>query len=240
MADTTPTWLGGLLRELRGLDGDVRSALERDPAARSYGEVVALYPSIQAMALHRLANAAWRHDQKFTARAISQFSRHFTGIEIHPGATIGQRFFVDHGMGVVIGETAEIGDDVTIYHGVTLGGTSLKRTKRHPTVENHVVIGAGAKVLGPVTIGHHTTIGAGSVVVTDIPPHSTVVGIPGKVVARYGERQEPPEALLDHTNLPDPVARALDSLHRKVDELEKRLSGEGGPTGAEFTRHNAH
>lgn len=227
--------------DIAALRTDIQSALDRDPAAQNEFEVALLYPSVQAMATHRIANRWWHQGSRLAARALSQASRHWTGIEIHPGATIGKRVFIDHGMGVVIGETAEIGNDVTLYHGVTLGGTSLARTKRHPTVESHVVIGAGAKILGPVVIGHHTTIGAGSVVVSDVPPHSTVVGIPGKVVARFGERQSPPEALLDHTNLPDPVAKVMDHVHVRLEQLEARyadLAIEAETTGQ--TAREAH
>jgi len=218
--------LRDIYKELLGISEDVASAMARDPAARTVAEVALLYPGVHALISHRLTHQLWLHGRQFQARALSQWARWFTGVEIHPGATIGRRVFIDHGMGVVIGETAEVGNDVTLYHGVTLGGTSLQKQKRHPTVESHVVIGAGAKILGPVTIGHHSRIGSGSVVVTDIPAHCTVVGVPGRVVARYGEHQTPPEQLLDHANLPDPIAHALDNLHKRIDRLAMLLDVE--------------
>src|SRR3954452_17847550 len=172
----------------KSLREDVEAVFQRDPAARSRLEVILCYPGLHALVLHRLAHWLWRRDWKLGGRFVSQFGRFLTGVEIHPGAVIGRRFFIDHGMGVVIGETAEVGDDVMIYHDVTLGGRSLNRTKRHPTVGDGVVIGAGARVLGPVVVGAGAQIGANAVVVRDVPPGAVVVGVPGQV------RVIPPEA----------------------------------------------
>ncbi len=196
----------------------VQTIFREDPAAKSVVEVFFCYPGFHATLLHRLAHKMYRWNVPLLPRMISQFSRTLTGIEIHPGATIGRRFFIDHGMGVVIGETAEIGDDVLIYQGVTLGGTGKEKGKRHPTIGNHVVIGTGAKVLGNIRIGDYVKIGAGSVVVHPVPDHSTVVGIPGRVVRIAGEPV--PEEALDHGQLPDPEAQEIDDLRRRVDELE--------------------
>ena len=204
---------------------DIQAVFDRDPAARNVWEVIFTYPGFHALFYHRVAHAAWRKGLKGIARFISNLGRFYTGIEIHPGARIGRRFFIDHGMGVVIGETAEIGNDVTLYQGVTLGGTSLKKEKRHPTVEDWVVIGAGATVLGPVTIGHNSRIGSGSVVVSSVPPHSTVVGIPGRVVEGEAARREAHAHIidLDHARLPDPIAKAIGSLADYIQKLEKRV-----------------
>ena len=169
---------------------DVRIAFERDPAARTVLEVLLFYPGIHALWWHRLAHALWVRGFRLTARMVGAISRFLTGVEIHPGATIGSRCFIDHGMGVVIGETTIIGDDVVIYQGVSLGGTSLGKGKRHPTIEDFVVVGLGAAVLGPVTIGRHSRVGAGSVVVASVPAHATVVGVPGRVVAESGEHSD--------------------------------------------------
>jgi serine O-acetyltransferase len=197
---------------------DIETVFERDPAARSVLEVILCYPGLHAVWLHRIAHWFWNHRLKLLARIISHFSRWLTGIEIHPGAKIGRRFFIDHGMGVVIGETAEIGDDVTIYHQVTLGGTSTKKGKRHPTIGNNVVIGAGAKILGPVKVGDNCKIGANSVVIKNVPPNSTVVGIPGKVVKREGIT--PTKVDLEHGKLPDPVMESLKQILEIVHDLE--------------------
>jgi serine O-acetyltransferase len=207
------------------LKEDIQIVFERDPAARNVWEVVLTYPGFHALFYYRVAHAAWTKGLKGIARYVSNLGRFFTGIEIHPGAKIGRRFFIDHGMGVVIGETAEIGNDVTIYQGVTLGGTSLRKEKRHPTVEDWVVIGAGATVLGPVTIGHNSRIGSGSVVVGSIPPHSTVVGIPGRVVEGEAARREAHAHIidLDHARLPDPIAKAIGGLADYIQKLEKRV-----------------
>jgi serine O-acetyltransferase len=204
---------------------DIQVVFDRDPAARNVLEIVLTYPGFHALFYYRVAHSAWLYGLKGVARFVSNLGRFFTGIEIHPGAQIGRRFFIDHGMGVVIGETAEIGDDVTIYQGVTLGGTSLRKEKRHPTVEDWVVIGAGATVLGPVTIGHNSRIGSGSVVVTSVPPHSTVVGIPGRVVEGEAARREAHAHIidLDHARLPDPIAKAIGGLADYIQKLEKRV-----------------
>ncbi|HLW72360.1 MAG TPA: serine O-acetyltransferase EpsC [Candidatus Binataceae bacterium] len=200
---------------------DISAVFQHDPAARTTLEIVLAYPGLHAIWFHRVAHWLWRRDLKLVGRLVSEVSRFITGVEIHPGATIGRRFFIDHGMGVVIGETAEIGDDVLMYQGVTLGGTSLKKEKRHPTIENQVMISAGASVIGPVRIGTGSRIGAGAVVVTSAPPWSTIVGIPGKVIEGESTHQE--VAQLDHARLPDPVARALTGLVDKLNQLGVRL-----------------
>ena len=191
----------------------------RDPAAKSVIEIVLCYPGFHAVLFHRLAHRLYTANVPLLPRFISQVSRFLTGIEIHPGATIGRRFFIDHGMGVVIGETAEIGDDVLLYQGVTLGGTGNEHGKRHPTLGNHVVIGTGAKVLGSIRIGNHVKIGAGSVVVRPVPDHSTVVGIPGRIV-----RQRTAEGDLEHGQLPDPEGQEIQDLRQRVADLEKQVT----------------
>ena len=199
---------------------------ERDPAARSKLEIVLCYPGLHALVLHRIANSMWRHHLKLLGRILSHFARWITGIEIHPGVRIGKRFFIDHGMGIVVGETAEIGDDVTLYQGVTLGGTSWSKGKRHPTLEDRVVVGAGAIILGPVRIGNDSRVGSSSVVIHDVPSHSTVVGIPGKVVHRREpiiHEGEQHEYDLQHATLPDPFGETIDGLRRSIVELERRL-----------------
>ena len=205
---------------------DFAMVFDRDPAARSKLEIILCYPGVHALFFHRIAHWMWNHHLKLLARMLSHFSRWITAIEIHPGATIGNRFFIDHGMGIVIGETTVIGDDVMLYQGVTLGGTSWKKGKRHPTLEDNVVVGAGAILLGPVTIGHDSRIGSSSVVIHDVPSFSTVVGIPGKVVRRRepivhkdGEHHYD----LQHGTLPDPFGDAIDGLRKSVHELEQRL-----------------
>jgi serine O-acetyltransferase len=210
---------------------DIQSVLDRDPAARNTLEVLLCYPGLHAIWAHRLSHRFWKGRFKLFARWISQIMRGITGIEIHPGATIGRNVFIDHGMGVVIGETAEVGDHVTIYHGVTLGGTSLHKTKRHPTVEDHVVIGAGAKVLGAIVIGANSRIGANAVVVKSTPPNSVVVGVPGQVLMRDHSLQVSGEkADLEHGRLPDTISETLSALILHVEELEKRVNGgEYGP-----------
>lgn len=206
------------------LKEDVRVPFERDPAARNLFEVLASYPGVHALLFHRFANGLWRSGWKNLARLVSHLSRFLTGVEIHPGATVGRRFFIDHGMGVVIGETAEIGNDVTLFQGVTLGGISMRREKRHPTVEDFVVI--GATVLGPVVVGRHSKIGSGSVVVKDVPENSTVVGVPGKVVEGDGAHRGSVErqVALDHDRMPDPMAKSLRNLSEHVEKLEKRVN----------------
>ncbi len=204
---------------------DVLVAFERDPAARSVLEVVLCYPGIHALLMHRVSHALWQRKFFLAARLLSTFSRFLTGVEIHPGAKIGRRCFIDHGMGVVIGETAEIGNDVLIYQGVSLGGTSLTKGKRHPTIEDYCVIGLGATVLGPITIGRHSRVGAGSVVVQSVPPHSTVVGVPGRVVDHKAAHAPDGAPLLDleHGQLPDPVVRTLTSLAAQINRLEREV-----------------
>ncbi|MCK0473299.1 serine O-acetyltransferase [Halalkalibacter sp. APA_J-10(15)] len=205
---------------IRTLLNDVDVVFDQDPAARSRMEVIFTYSGVHAIWSHRLAHWLWKRRIFFLARFISQVSRFFTGIEIHPGAVIGQRVFIDHGMGVVIGETCEIGDHVTIYQGVTLGGTGKEKGKRHPTIEDHVLIASGAKVLGSFTIGQHSRIGAGSVVLKEVPPKSTVVGIPGKIVVQDGIKVEHG---LNHHQLPDPIADKLKELEEEIKELKAAL-----------------
>jgi len=197
----------------------VRSFMEHDPAARSPVEIVLLYPGFKALRSHKRANWFYRHNMPFIARYISQRTAHKTGIEIHPAAKIGRRVCIDHGHGIVIGETTEIGDDVMIYQGVTLGGTGKDVGKRHPTIENGVMIGAGAKVLGPITIGKNAKVAAGAVVVKDVEPNSTVVGVPGEVVRIDGERIDD----LDQIHIPDPVMMAINENRSKIQELEKEI-----------------
>ena len=206
---------------------DIKSVLERDPAARNAFEVLLLYPGIHAVFWHRLAHFFYKAHFKFIARCISQLIRFFTGIEIHPGATIGKGLLIDHGMGVVIGETAVIGNDCTIYQGVTLGGTGKETGKRHPTLGNNVMVGSGAKVLGPFTVGDNSKIAAGAVVLGAVPPGSTCVGVPARVVRQDGKRPDD----LDQITVPDPVSQQmctlsvhLSSLEKKIAELEKKLS----------------
>jgi serine O-acetyltransferase len=201
---------------------DIKAIFERDPAARSTLEVIFCYPGLHAVWIHRIAHWFWIHKMFFLGRFISHSGRFLTGIEIHPGATIGRKFFIDHGMGVVIGETAEIGDNVTLYHGVTLGGVSWEKVKRHPTVEDNVVIGSGAKVLGPFTVGNGSRIGSNSVVVKEVPPNSTVVGVPGRVVMASEKRSEKTD--LEHGKLPDPEAKAIACLFDQIRELERKFN----------------
>lgn len=200
---------------------DWRAVFRNDPAARNGWEVLT-YAGLHAIAWHRVAHFLWRHRLKFAARVVSQASRFFTGIEIHPGAQIGKGFFIDHGMGVVIGETAEIGDNCLLYHGVTLGGVSLEKKKRHPTLGSNVVIGAGAKVLGAITLGDNVQVGANAVVLKDVPPNSVVVGIPGRVVVQDGRKVEQ-ERPLNHGRDLDPEGEMIKCMLRKIEELEKRV-----------------
>jgi serine O-acetyltransferase len=212
------------------LGEDIACVFQRDPAARSRFEVITTYPGVHAILLQRIAHRLWRAGLRYPARLLSWFARLVTNIDIHPGATIGRRFFIDHGAGVVIGETAEIGDDVTLYHGVTLGGTSWNKGKRHPTLGNHVVIGAGAKVLGPITLGDQVRVGANSVVVKDVPAHRTVVGIPGRVVLRQDEGGASALGInLDHHLIPDPVGKAIACLMERIEVLENTLRQQGEP-----------
>ncbi|MBP6491355.1 MAG: serine O-acetyltransferase [Clostridia bacterium] len=203
----------------RDINEDIKAVLNLDPAARTGFEVLLCYPGIWALIYHKPAHWLYRHNLKLIARLISQWARFFTGIEIHPGAVIGHRCFIDHGMAVVIGETAEIGDDVTIYQAVTLGGTGKDIGKRHPTIGNHVVISSGAKVLGPFKVGDHSKIGAGAVVLEEVPPNCTVVGIPGKIVRRGNKKTED----LNQTDMPDPIAVELECLRRRIVMLENKV-----------------
>lgn len=205
------------------LKKDIQAVKDRDPACRGTLEVLTCYPGFHILYYHRVAHWCWKHNLKLLARMISQMGRFFTGIEIHPGATIGSGFFIDHGMGVVIGETAEIGENVTIYHGVTLGGTSWKKEKRHPTIGNNVVIGAGAKVLGPFKVGDNSKIGSGSVVVNEVPPDSVVVGVPGRITFRNGAKIVRDIDLEQH-DLPDPVAKAIECILDRMHQLEHEMS----------------
>lgn len=204
---------------------DIQAVLERDPAARNFLEVLINYPGVHAIIFHRIAHLFYKKKFFFIARLISQISRFFTGIEIHPGAKIGKRFFIDHGMGVVIGETTEIGDDVTIYQGATLGGTGKETGKRHPTIGNNVVISSGARVLGPFKVGDNSKIGAGSVVLKEVPPNCTVVGIPGIIVVKDNKKVASINngVDLDQVHLPDPIGEQLECLIRRVNELEKTV-----------------
>jgi serine O-acetyltransferase len=207
---------------LADLRRDIRAVRERDPAARSTLEVLLCYPGVHALAFHRLAHPMWRHGWTIPARFLSHVSRFVTGIEIHPAAKLGPGLFIDHGMGVVIGETAEVGENVTLLQGVTLGGTSLKREKRHPTLGNNVVVGAGAKIIGAFKIGDGSRIGAGSVVVREVPTNSVVVGVPGRVTYRDGQRVAG-DIDLDQTDLPDPVSKAIEQLVDRIRALEGEL-----------------
>jgi serine O-acetyltransferase len=202
------------------LKEDIQVVFEQDPAARNSIEVLLTYSGLHAIWAHRLAHACFKRKFFFLARLISQISRFFTGIEIHPGAKIGRRFFIDHGMGVVIGETCEIGDNVTIFQGVTLGGTGKEKGKRHPTIQDNALIATGAKVLGSITVGENSKVGAGSVVLNDVPQNSTVVGIPGRVVIQDGVKIKKD---LDHSNLPDPVADRFKELEKELDVLRNEL-----------------
>ena len=213
----------GVLRE------DVRCVFQRDPAARSRWEVLTTYPGIHALLWHRIAHWLWRRGLRYAARLLSFLVRMFTQIDVHPGATIGRRFFIDHGCGVVIGETAEIGDDVTLYHGVTLGGTSWNPGKRHPTLADGVLVGAGAKILGPIHVGANARIGANSVVIEDVPAGMTVVGIPGRPVLPLHQRRITAQGIdLDHHLMPDPVGKAISCMLTRINELEAQLHARSG------------
>ena len=220
-------------RVLREVTADVASARERDPAARGIGtaEILTGWAGVQALLAHRLAHALWESDVPLAPRAIAYTSRAITGVEIHPAASIGSDFFIDHGSGVVIGETAEIGDRVTLYQGVTLGGTGFARGKRHPTLDHDVTVGSGAKLLGPVTVGHNAKVGANTVVIEDVPPKTTVVGNPGHPVRVEGRPVEGPDT--DWIHLPDPIAEAMKEMSERIAELERRLADATGETAAE-------
>ena len=207
------------------LKNDIAVALEKDPAAKSKIEVFLTYSGVKALFYYRMAHALHKRNFRLLARMLSQRAKKITGIEIHPGATIGEKVFIDHGAGVVIGETTEIGDNVTIYQGVTLGGTGKDKGKRHPTLGDHVMVGAGAKVLGPFTVGDRSKIAAGAVVLGEIPPDSTAVGIPARVVKRGNERVTD----LDQIHIPDPVAQEFCKLARRIDELEAALAAKQSP-----------
>ena len=215
----------GFLGYLAMIRRDIKSALERDPAARSSLEILLLYPGLHAVWIHRITHWMWALGAKLPARWISQLARGLTGIEIHPGATIGSGLFIDHGMGVVVGETAIIGDDVTLYHGVTLGGTSLNKGKRHPTIGDRVTIGAGAKVLGNIIIGADSRVGANAVVVKSVPENSVVVGVPGQIIKRSHPHLSTDAPDLNHTSLPDIIGVTLKELMQRVEDLESEIEG---------------
>lgn len=220
------------------LKRDIQAVKERDPACRGTLEVITCYPGFHILFFHRVAHWMWNHGLKLLARMTSQLGRFLTGIEIHPGAKIGPGFFIDHGMGVVIGETAEIGENVTLYHGVTLGGTSWRKEKRHPTIGNNVVIGAGAKVLGPFKVGDNSKIGAGSVVVHEVPPNSVVVGVPGRVTYRDGKKVGV-DVDLEHGDLPDPVAKAVECILERVRHLEHEVASLKEQQGDKHDSHSS-
>ncbi len=200
---------------------EIDAVFERDPAARNTLEIILTYSGFHAIIFHRIANFLWRLKIPVLPRFISQFARFLTGIEIHPGARIGRGLFIDHGMGVVIGETSIIGENVTLFQGVTLGGTGKEKGKRHPTLGNNIVVGAGAKILGNITIGDNVNIGSNAVVIRDVPANSTVVGVPGRVVRQEGKRI--PGIMLDHTNLPDPITERLEKLQESINEIEEHM-----------------
>ena len=216
------------------LRDDVRAIFRNDPAARNLAEVL-LYPGLHAITLHRLAHALWARRVPFLPRLVSQIGRFLTGIEIHPGATIGRGFFIDHGMGVVIGETSEIGDWVMLYQGVTLGGTGKQRGKRHPTLEDNVIVGVGASVLGAITVGEGARVGGGAVVVKDVPPHSTAVGVPARIVATRDPHTGTTRRVED---LPDPEGQMLRGLRAKVLELEQRMTDVENVTNQHHLEHH--
>jgi serine O-acetyltransferase len=217
---------------------DIRTVLERDPAVRSALEVLLCYPGVHALAFHRLAHRLWHAGFTTLARGVSHLSRFLTGIEIHPAARLGRGLFIDHGMGIVIGETTEVGQNVTLLQGVTLGGTSLKREKRHPTLGDNVVVGTGAAVIGAITIGDGTRIGAGSVVVRDVPPNSVVVGVPGRITYRDGQRVTG-GIDMNQTDLPDPVSKAIEHLLDRIRSLESEVESLRKATEADRPRWGA-
>jgi serine O-acetyltransferase len=224
--------IGTLRRVVKEVTSDVASARDRDPAARGVGtaEILTGWAGVQALLAHRVAHALWDTGVPFVPRAIAYTSRSVTGVEIHPAARIGSDFFIDHGSGVVIGETAEIGDRVTLYQGVTLGGTGFARGKRHPTLEDNVTVGSGAKLLGPVTVGRNAKVGANTVVIEDVPPETTVVGNPGHPVRVEGRPVEGPDT--DWIHLPDPIQEAIKGLSERIADLERRLSEATGDDAA--------
>ena len=225
LVEKQPIRRAGLFPLLRD---DLRCVFERDPAARNLLEVLTTYPGVHALLAHRFAHRLWRGKWRYPSRVLSALARLLTGIDIHPGARIGRRFFIDHGMGVVIGETAEIGDDCTLYHGVTLGGTTWNPGKRHPTLEDGVMVGAGAKILGPVTIGRGARVGANAVVIEDVAPSMTVVGIPGRVVLPPERRRITSHGIdLDHHLMPDPVGKAIQCLMERIGHLEAQVAAAG-------------
>ncbi|MFQ5673863.1 MAG: serine O-acetyltransferase [Nitrospinales bacterium] len=200
---------------------DIEIALKKDPAARNFWEVLLCYPGVHALIFYRISHWLWNHELKFVGRALSYLARWMTGIEIHPAARIGRRLFIDHGMGVVIGETSEVGDNVFMYHGVTLGGLSMKKGKRHPTIGDNVMLGAGAQVLGPIAIGNHTKIGSGSVVVEGVPEYSTVIGVPGRVVfTGVGDGRQDEDGI---QSFPDPMARAIECMLERLPQMEREI-----------------
>ena len=214
-----------MMNFFKELNEDIACVFQRDPAARTKWEVMTTYPGVHAVMIHRIAHALWKRNWRYIARCLSFLERMLTQIDIHPGATIGKHFFIDHGCGVVIGETAIIGNRVTLYHGVTLGGTSWSPGKRHPTLEDDVVVGAGAKILGPITVSKRARIGANSVVIHDVPCNMTVVGIPGKVVLPISRRQIDKHGIdLDHHLMPDPVGKAISCLLDRINILEKQVA----------------
>lgn len=216
---------------------DVNCVFQRDPAARTRAEIITTYPGVHAIMLYRVANRLWRRGRRYLPRLISYIGRTWTSIDIHPGATIGRRFFIDHGAGVVIGETAEVGDDVSLYHGVTLGGVSWNKGKRHPTLGDRVVVGAGAKILGPICIGKDARVGANSVVISPVPDDRTVVGIPGKVVqSRHAANVSVEGIDLNHHLIPDPVAEAVSCLLERIRLLVQKIGTHGCIPGGEVPK----
>ena len=212
-----------------GLWADAKNIRDKDPAARNVLEVILLYPGFHVLVTHRIAHFLYRHRLLFLARFVSQLSRHLTGIEIHPGARIGQRLFIDHGMGIVFGETTEVGDNCTIYHGVTLGGTGKDVGKRHPTLGSNVMVGAGAKVLGPITIHDNARIAAGAVVLQEVPEGATAVGVPAQIVRVNGEKVHRYADEVDQTSVENPTLKKIEALTRRVEELERRLAEQSAP-----------
>ena len=230
----------GLIGYFANIKRDIDSALERDPAARSWFEIMLLYPGLHAVWIHRITHWMWSHNARLPARWLSQIARGLTGIEIHPGAQIGRALFIDHGMGVVIGETTIIGDEVTMYHGVTLGGTSLNKGKRHPTIADRVTIGAGAKILGDIIIGADSRVGANAVVVKSVPENSVVVGVPGQIVRRSQPHLAGDAPDLNHTSLPDIVGVTLKELLERVDQLESQIEDHNAQHDLPGKSHHIH